>query len=103
MQKYNVAIVGIRGAVGQEMLKILKERRFPYDQLKLISTSIEQDTTDDQGNRIEKITEDSFKGIHIGLFSPGASVSKVWAPIAAKAGCVAAQLIYDMNLPVCHR
>ncbi|MCK5014219.1 MAG: aspartate-semialdehyde dehydrogenase [Candidatus Omnitrophica bacterium] len=88
MQKYNVAIVGIRGAVGQEMLKILKERDFPYDQLKLISTSIKEDTTDAQGNHIEKITEDSFKGVHIGLFSPGASVSKVWAPIAAKDGCV---------------
>ena len=46
MQKYNVAIVGCRGAVGLEMFKILKERNFPYDQLKLISTSIDKDTTD---------------------------------------------------------
>ena len=88
MKKYNVAIVGIRGAVGQEMLKILKERNFPYDQLKLISTSIDKDTVDEQGNTIEKIHEDSFKGIDIGLFSPGASVSKIWAPIAAKDGCI---------------
>jgi len=87
-KKYNVAIVGIRGAVGQEMLKILRERNFPYDQLKLISTSIDKDTVDESGNVIEKIHEDSFNGINIGLFSPGASVSKVWAPIAAKAGCV---------------
>ena len=88
MKKYNVAIVGCRGAVGLEMLKILKERNFPYDQLKLVSTSIKEDTTDAQGNRIEKITEDTFKGVDIGLFSPGASVSKVWAPIAIKDGCV---------------
>ena len=88
MKKYNVAIVGCRGAVGLEMLKILKERNFPYDQLKLVSTSIKEDTTDAQGNRVEKITEDTFKGVHIGLFSPGASVSKIWAPIAAKDGCV---------------
>ncbi|MCK5179617.1 MAG: aspartate-semialdehyde dehydrogenase [Candidatus Omnitrophica bacterium] len=88
MRKFNVAIVGIRGAVGQEMLKILKERNFPYDQLKLISTSIKEDTTDAQGNRIEKINENTFKGVDIGLFSPGASVSKVWAPIAAKDGCI---------------
>lgn len=88
MRKYNVAIVGIRGAVGQEMLKILKERNFPYDQLKLISTSIDQSTIDEHGNTIEKIHEDSFKGMDIGLFSPGASVSKVWAPIAVKAGCI---------------
>ena len=88
MKKYNVAIVGCRGAVGLEMLKILKERDFPYDQLKLVSTSIKENTTDVQGNRIEKITEDTFKGVDIGLFSPGASVSKVWAPIAVKDGCV---------------
>ena len=88
MKKYNVAIVGIRGAVGQEMLKILKERNFPYDQLKLISTSIEQSTIDEHGDTIEKIHKDSFKEIDIGLFSPGASVSKVWAPIAAKDGCI---------------
>ena len=84
MKKYNIAIVGIRGAVGQEMLMILKERNFPYDQLKLISTSADKDTTDEDGNFIEKIHEDSFKGVRIGLFSPGASVSKIWAPIAAK-------------------
>ncbi|HQP10699.1 MAG TPA: aspartate-semialdehyde dehydrogenase, partial [Candidatus Omnitrophota bacterium] len=89
MKKYNVAIVGIRGAVGQEFLKILHQRKFPYGELKLISTSIEGDcATDDQGNRIEKIQKDSFKGVHIGLFSPGASVSKIWAPIAAQDGCV---------------
>lgn len=87
-KKYNVAIVGIRGAVGQEMLAILGERNFPYDQLRLISTSIDKDTVDENGNAIEKIHEGSFKGIDIGLFSPGASVSKIWAPVAAKAGCV---------------
>jgi len=104
MRKYNVAIVGIRGAVGQEMLKILKERNFPYDQLKLISTSIEEDTIDEEGNRIEKIHADSFKGVHIGLFSPGAAVSKVWAPIAAKDGCVVidntSQFRMDPDVPL---
>ena len=87
-KKYNVAIVGCRGAVGLEMHKILLERNFPVGELKLISTSIKEDTVDAQGNKIEKITEDSFKGVDIGLFSPGASVSKVWAPIAAKSGCI---------------
>ncbi|MBN1870517.1 MAG: aspartate-semialdehyde dehydrogenase [Candidatus Omnitrophica bacterium] len=104
MRKYNVAIVGIRGAVGQEMLKILRERKFPYDQLKLISTSIEQDATDAEGNRIEKINKDSFKGVHIGLFSPGAAVSKIWAPIAAKAGCIVidntSQFRMDKDVPL---
>jgi len=88
MKKYNVAIVGCRGAVGIEMHKILKERNFPINQLKLVSTSCDEDFTDNQGNFIEKINKDTFKGVHIGLFSPGAAVSKEWAPIAAKDGCV---------------
>ncbi len=88
MDKYNVAIVGCRGAVGSEMHKILKERNFPVDQLKLISTSIDKDDVDEHGNQILKVHEDIFKGVHIGLFSPGASVSKIWAPIAVKSGCV---------------
>ena len=88
MKKYNVAIVGCRGAVGQSMHQILKQRNFPVDKLKLISTSCEKDFTDENGNFIEKIREDIFNDVQIGLFSPGASVSKVWAPIAAKAGCV---------------
>jgi len=104
MRKYNVAIVGIRGAVGQEMLKILKERKFPYDQLKLISTSIDKDTVDQDGNVIEKINEQSFDGVDIGLFSPGASVSKVWAPVAAQAGCVVidntSQFRMDKDVPL---
>lgn len=88
MKKYHVAIVGIRGAVGQEMLKILKQRNFPYGKLKLISTSSEKDFTDENGNLIQKVHEDIFKDVQIGLFSPGASVSKIWAPIAARSGCV---------------
>src|SRR3989338_7111941 len=104
MKKYNVAIVGIRGAVGQEMLKILKERKFPIDQLKLISTSIDEDATDGYGNKIEKIHDDSFNGVQIGLFSPGAPVSKIWAPIAAKAGCVVidntSQFRMDPDVPL---
>jgi len=104
MKKYNVAIVGIRGAVGQEMLRILNERNFPYDQLKLISTSIEQDTKDEKGNLIQKIHEDIFKGVDISLFSPGASVSKIWGPIAAKSGCLVidntSQFRMDPNVPL---
>jgi aspartate-semialdehyde dehydrogenase len=104
MKKYHVAIVGIRGAVGQEMLKILKTRGFPYDQIKLISTSSEEDFVDEGGNRIEKIRKDSFKGIPIGLFSPGASVSKVWAPVAVKDGCIVidntSQFRMDPDVPL---
>jgi len=105
MRKYNVAILGARGAVGQCMYRILKERQFPVDELRLLSHSIEQDEIEGvDGIPYKKVSEDSFKGIDIGLFSPGASVSKIWAPIAAKAGCVVidntSQFRMDPNVPL---
>ncbi len=91
MNKYQVAIVGIRGAVGQEMLKILKERNFPIDQLRLFSTSADADIQ--VGDLVyEQLTQenakDKFQKVQVGLFSPGAAVSKVFAPIAVKCGCI---------------
>jgi len=105
MKKYNVAILGARGAVGQCMYRILKERHFPIDELRLLSHSIEQDEIEGvDGIPYKKVSEDSFNGIDIGLFSPGASVSKIWAPIAAKAGCVVidntSQFRMDPNVPL---
>ncbi|MCA9406320.1 MAG: aspartate-semialdehyde dehydrogenase [Candidatus Omnitrophica bacterium] len=107
MSKYNVAIVGVRGAVGQEMLKILKQRNFPVDQLRCFSTSLDSDQEID-GLVYECINEENaaekFKGVHVGLFSPGASVSKIFAPIAAKAGCVVidntSQFRMDPDVPL---
>ena len=107
MKKYNVGIVGIRGAVGQEMLKILKERKFPVDQLRCFSTSLDKDTEID-GLLYEVLNKDNaaekFSNVQIGLFSPGASVSKVIAPIAAEAGCVVidntSQFRMDEDVPL---
>ena len=89
MRKYNVAIVGIRGAVGQCMYQILKERHFPVNRLRLFSHGIAEDAHEEiEGIRIEKLTHQSFNGIEIGLFSPGADISKEFAPSAVKDGCV---------------
>ena len=91
MKKWNVAVVGATGAVGNEMIKILEERAFPVKQLKLLAS--ERSTgkvLKYKGNSltVQVLREDSFTGIHIGLFSAGGSVSEHFAPIAAKAGCV---------------
>lgn len=107
MKNCNVGIVGIRGAVGQEMLSILKERKFPVNELRCFSTSLETDTEID-GLLYECLNANNvaekFKNIQIGLFSPGASVSKVLAPIAAKAGCIVidntSQFRMDDNVPL---
>jgi len=91
MKEVSVAVVGATGAVGNEMVKVLEERRFPVNELRLLASkrSVGKKISFN-GNevKVEELTEDSFKGVQISLFSAGASVSKKFAPIAAKSGCV---------------
>lgn len=90
-QKYNVAVAGATGVVGQEMLRILKERKFPVDKIKLLASERSAGQYLEFKGKREKVhllSEETFEGIDIGLFSPGASVSAVYAPKAGKAGCV---------------
>lgn len=88
---YNVAVVGATGLVGTEMVKILEERDFPVANLKLLASHRTAGSrVDFKGESIlvELLTEKSFKGVEIGLFSAGASVSTKFAPFAVKEGCV---------------
>jgi aspartate-semialdehyde dehydrogenase len=91
MKKWNVAVVGATGAVGNEMIKILEERDFPVAELRLLASERSAGKVLKYKNKnlaVQVLGEDSFKGVHIGLFSAGGSVSERFAPIAAKAGCV---------------
>ncbi len=86
----NVAIVGATGAVGQEFLKILVERNFPVEELRLLATKRSAGKKVLwQGREIEvqETTHDSFKGIDIALFAGGSS-STEFAPSAVKSGAV---------------
>ncbi|MDE2221974.1 MAG: aspartate-semialdehyde dehydrogenase [Candidatus Omnitrophica bacterium] len=102
MKKYNVAILGIRGAVGQCMYRIVKERKFPVDKLVLISPSGAGGEL--EGHQYVPLTKDVFKGVDIVLSSPGAEISKEWAPVAAKAGAVVidntSQFRMDPDVPL---
>jgi aspartate-semialdehyde dehydrogenase len=91
MKEYNVAVVGATGAVGNEMIATLEQRKFPVKKLTLLASARSVGKTlTYKGEEIpvDELTEDSFKGIDIGLFSPGGAVSRQFAPIAAAAGCV---------------
>ncbi len=90
MKKYNVAILGATGAVGQEFLRLIEERNFPFADLKLLASKrsagkvihfMGKDYT------VEEATDDSFEGVQIALFAGGAA-SKLFAPAAVKAGAV---------------
>jgi aspartate-semialdehyde dehydrogenase len=102
MKKYNVAILGIRGAVGQCMYRILKERKFPVNKLILISPSGAGGEL--EGHQYVPLTKDVFNGVDIVLSSPGAEISKIWAPIAAKAGAIVidntSQFRMDPDVPL---
>lgn len=88
---YNVAVVGATGLVGGEIMDILEERDFPVGEITLLASERsagEELEFRGEGVIVKDLAGESFEGIDIALFSPGASVSKIYAPIAAAAGCV---------------
>jgi len=89
---YQVAVVGATGAVGERMISILEERNFPVARLTPLASarSVGKEVTfRGESIKVEELTEDSFKGLDLALFSAGGSISKQFAPIAAKEGCYA--------------
>jgi aspartate-semialdehyde dehydrogenase len=104
---FDVAVVGATGAVGEVMISILEERNFPVGKLYPLASSRSA------GKRIEfkgesLVVEDleqfDFSKVQIGLFSPGASVSQIYAPKAGAAGCVVvdntSQFRQDIDIPL---
>ncbi|HYZ30770.1 MAG TPA: aspartate-semialdehyde dehydrogenase [Crenalkalicoccus sp.] len=89
---YRVAVVGATGAVGREMLKTLAERNFPASEVIALASGRSAGQEVSFGEtatlKVKNLESFDFKGVDIGLFSPGASVSAVHAPRAAAAGCV---------------
>ena len=91
MRQYKVAIAGATGAVGREMMKVLEEREFPVRELvPLASERSEGHKLEFMGGEVtvQRLKPDSFAGVDIALFSPGATVSREFAPHAARAGAV---------------
>src|SRR5579859_3039808 len=87
----HVAVVGATGAVGIEMIKTLEKRNFPVGKLTLLASkrSVGKKLKfRGHDHAVKELTADSFAGIDIALFSAGGGISKEFAPIAAKAGCV---------------
>ena len=89
--KYNIAIVGATGIVGESLLEILSSRKFPTNNIIAIASKRSEGSQVKYGDNLLNVTaidDYDFKDIDIAFFSAGSSVSKVYAPIAAKAGAV---------------
>lgn len=90
MKKYNVAILGATGAVGQEFLNLIEERNFPFADIKMLASARSAGKKIQFMGKeytVEEATEESFKDVQIALFAGGAA-SKTFAPAAVKAGAV---------------
>lgn len=90
-KEFNVAVAGATGAVGVEMVKTLEKRNFPVKNLKLLASSRSAgQVMEFKGQKIvvEEMTEDSFKGVDIALFSAGGDISKQFRKAVVDAGAV---------------
>lgn len=89
---YKIAVVGATGNVGREVLSILAERNFPASEVVALashnSAGREVSFGEEKTLKVQDLAKYDFSGTDIALFSPGASVSKIYAPKAAEAGCV---------------
>jgi aspartate-semialdehyde dehydrogenase len=89
--QYVVAVVGATGAVGQEMVEVLEERKFPVKELHLFAserTAGDTLTFQDRSLTVQLLTKEAFNGVDIALFSAGEEVSREYAPVAVSAGAV---------------
>lgn len=91
MAAYKIGIVGVTGAVGQEILALLASRNFPVAELRPLASARSAGKTVEFSGKawtIQEATPEAFDGLDFAIFSAGGSISKVLAPEAAKRGCV---------------
>ncbi|MBA2654878.1 MAG: aspartate-semialdehyde dehydrogenase [Gammaproteobacteria bacterium] len=105
--KYNVAVLGATGAVGETLIEILEQRKFPINKLfPLASAKSAGDTVKFKNRNVEilDVEDFDFSQVQIGLFSAGAATSAKYAPIAAEAGCIVidntSEFRYDPEIPL---
>ena len=106
-KKYDVAVVGATGAVGEVMLSILAQRNFPVGKVYALASerSVGKKVAfGDQQLEVENLADFDFSKTQIGLFSAGASISDIYAPRAAEQGCVVidntSRFRYEDDIPL---
>lgn len=106
-QQYNIAILGATGLVGQHLIELLEQRDFPVNELFPLASSRSAGTSVNfRGKKVKVLDVETFDWAQaqIGLFSAGGSVSALYAPIAAEAGCVVidntSHFRYEPDIPL---
>ena len=105
--RFDIAVVGATGAVGEAILDILSTRKFPFGKVYALASERSAGDQVDFGNgqlTVEDLAEFDFAKVQIGLFSAGGSISEEFAPKAAEAGCVVidntSHFRYDDDVPL---
>jgi len=105
--EFSVAVVGATGVVGETMIQVLEERNFPVSELYPLASnrSLGKSVSFRGGSiHVQELEGFDFAKADIGLFSPGAEVSRVYAPKAAAAGCIVidntSEFRYDDDIPL---
>ncbi|MEL7291004.1 MAG: aspartate-semialdehyde dehydrogenase [Pseudomonadota bacterium] len=106
-QQYNVAILGATGAVGETILEVLQERKFPVGELYLLASERSEGKTyrfNGKTVKVQNVEDFDWSQAHIALFSAGGELSAKWAPIAADEGVIVidntSQFRYDYDIPL---
>lgn len=106
-KKYDIAVVGATGAVGETILSILEERNFPVGNIYALASERSVGKRVSYGDKmikVESLDNFDFSKVQIGLFSAGGSLSKIYAPKAAEAGCIVidntSEFRYDDDIPL---
>jgi len=104
---FDVAIVGATGAVGEALIEILEQRDFPVGELYLLASERSAGSSlkfKNKSIKVSDLAEFDFSKVQIGLFSAGGSISEVYAPKAAAAGCIVidntSHFRYDDDIPL---
>ena len=106
-QEFNVAVFGATGAVGETMIEVLEERKFPIGELYLLASERSEGKTyrfNGKTVRVQNVENFDWSQVHIALFSAGGELSEKWAPIAADEGVVVidntSHFRYDYDIPL---
>ena len=106
-REYNVAVIGATGAVGETILSLLDEREFPVGDIHAVASSRSAGSRVSYGKKmlvVQDLESFDFSLVDVALFSPGSSISKVFAPKAAEKGCVVidntSEFRYDEDIPL---
>ncbi|CAH7073533.1 putative semialdehyde dehydrogenase Usg [Vibrio chagasii] len=106
-QEFNIAILGATGAVGETILEVLKERKFPIGELHLLASERSEGKTyrfNGKTIQVQNVADFDWSQVHIAFFSAGGDLSEQWAPVAVDEGVVVidntSKFRYEYDVPL---